>query len=72
MQEIDAYTNKLSYDIIGAAIEVHRELGPGLLEAIYQEALCIEYLNVTSHMKKKSQFLCITRISLLVTTVLIF
>ena len=42
MQEIDGYTNKLSYEIIGATIEVHKELGPGLLEAIYQEALCVE------------------------------
>ena len=28
--------------IIGCAITVHRELGPGLLEATYEEALCIE------------------------------
>ena len=32
----------LTQRIIGCAIEVHRELGPGLLEATYEEALCIE------------------------------
>ena len=34
--------NDLSGQIIGAAIEVHKSLGPGLLESIYEECLCIE------------------------------
>ena len=32
----------LTYRIIGAAIEVHRVLGPGLLEELYEDAFCIE------------------------------
>ena len=32
---------QLSYDIIGFAIKVHKELGPGLLESIYEE--CLKY-----------------------------
>jgi GxxExxY protein len=35
-------TNELSSVLIGAAIEVHRELGPGLLESIYEECLYFE------------------------------
>ncbi len=33
----------LTQKIIGAAIEVHRTLGPGLLEGIYEQALCHEF-----------------------------
>ncbi len=33
----------LTRKIIGAAIEVHRILGPGLLESIYEKALCMEF-----------------------------
>lgn len=35
-------TNKLTEKIIGCAIEVHRQLGPGLLESAYEECLCYE------------------------------
>ena len=34
--------NKLTERIIGMSIEVHRSLGPGLLESIYESALCME------------------------------
>ncbi len=34
--------DRLARDVIGAAIEVHRELGPGYHESIYEEAMAIE------------------------------
>jgi GxxExxY protein len=34
--------NELSHEIIGAAIEVHKELGPGIFESTYEECLAFE------------------------------
>ena len=39
MKEIDELSNR----IIGLAIEVHRNLGPGLLESVYQRCLAYEF-----------------------------
>ncbi|WP_312089025.1 GxxExxY protein [Chryseobacterium sp.] len=36
-----AEVTQLSYDIVGCAIKVHKELGPGLLESVYE--LCLTY-----------------------------
>jgi GxxExxY protein len=35
-------SDQLSHQIIASAIEVHRTLGPGLLETVYESALCYE------------------------------
>jgi GxxExxY protein len=37
--------NQITQKIIGCAIEVHKNLGPGLLESIYEKALCVEFEN---------------------------
>lgn len=41
-KKIDLLYEDVTYKIIGAAIEVHRELGPGYLESLYEDALCYE------------------------------
>ncbi len=41
-REIGLLSEALTESIIGAAIEVHRELGSGLLESVYEECICQE------------------------------
>ncbi len=45
--------NQLSYNIIGYAIEVHKELGPGLLESIYEK--CLAHLLILNGYKVSRQ-----------------
>lgn len=47
------YLNELTHVIIGAAIEVHKELGPGLLESIYEKCL--------THLLKEKGYQLITQ-----------
>jgi GxxExxY protein len=52
MEEI----NKLTERIIGCAIEVHRQLGPGLLESTYEAALAIELESSGLHFDRQIIF----------------
>ena len=45
--------NELSYKVIGLAIEVHRFLGPGLLESAYKE--CLYYKIIKSDLNAKKE-----------------
>jgi len=49
------YADKLSNQVIGLALEVHRELGPGLLESAYQQCLAYELskANLSFHPEKE-------------------
>lgn len=42
MKYTQEYIDKLTYGIIGCAIEVHRNLGPGLLESVYEKCFLKE------------------------------
>ena len=44
---------QLTERVIGAAIEVHRALGPGFLESIYKEALAVEFDHAGIHYQRQ-------------------
>jgi GxxExxY protein len=48
--------NELSGKIIGCTIEVHKQLGPGLLESVYSEALCAELKDSGIEFMKECSF----------------
>ncbi|MDL2305177.1 GxxExxY protein [Bacteroides sp. OttesenSCG-928-D19] len=47
--------NERTQKIISAAIEVHKELGPGLLESVYESCLECELLNRGLHVKRQME-----------------
>ena len=46
----------LSYKVIGCALEVYKELGPGLLEAVYEKALMLELQRTGIHAENQVSF----------------
>ena len=51
--EPDAELDSLARAVIGAAIEVHRQLGAGLDESLYRNALCVELRNANISFAKE-------------------
>ena len=54
---MDGYREEETYKIIGICMEVHRTLGPGLLEVIYKDALEIEFKENNIPFKREKEFL---------------
>lgn len=43
--QITKYINQIAYRVVGCAIEVHKHLGPGLLESVYETCLIDELIS---------------------------
>ena len=50
------YKKEENYTIVGLCMEVHRILGPGLLEIVYKDALEIEFKNNNIPFKREKEF----------------
>jgi GxxExxY protein len=57
----DGELDDLRERIIGCAIEVHRTLGPGLLESVYRECLMLELADSQLRFVSERQVLLITK-----------
>jgi len=54
MHPLFTQASEITHDVIGAAIEVHRDKGPGLLESIYEWCLTME-LELRGHLVKNQK-----------------
>lgn len=54
---MDLYKQEEYYKVIGLCMEVHRILGGGLLEAVYKEALEIEFTNHNIPFEREKEFI---------------
>ena len=54
---MDGYRENETYKIIGICMEVHRILGPGLLEIVYKEALEIEFRENNIPFEREKEFI---------------
>ena len=60
MIQTKKFVNNIAYKIVGCAIEVHKQLGPGLLESVYETCMMDELissgLNVDRHVSIPIQY----------------
>ena len=53
---MEYYKKEENYEIVGICMEVHRILGPGLLEIVYKDALEIEFKNNNIPFEREKEF----------------